>query len=321
MIEVKHLSKKFDGKLAVDDVSFTVERGEVVGFLGPNGAGKSTTMRIITGFLSPSSGTVVIGGDDIQKSSLAARQKIGYLPESAPTYKEMTVTGFLGFIAKIRGYTGKTKTIRIDRVIEKCFLEDVQYQTIDTLSKGYNQRVCLAQCLLHDPEYLIMDEPTDGLDPNQKYEVRAMIREMAKEKTILLSTHNLDETEAICSRIIIISKGQILADDTPANLKIRSAMHGAVRFTTNQSNKVAVLSDLTGLSSVTSVKVLNESDSNISVRAYPIDPAISPAEEILRYFKTKGWPVQNMIAEEGQLEDVFRSITLDTRYREGSMSN
>ena len=211
MIEAKNLTKFFGQKVAVDDISFKVERGEVLGFLGPNAAGKSTTMRMITGFLPPTSGTAIVGGDDITESSLSARRKIGYLPENAPTYPDMTVIGFLDFIAEIRGYSGSEKTGKIEDTLEKCFLSDVRFQTINTLSKGFKQRVCFAQSILHDPQYLIMDEPTDGLDPNQNHEVRSMIREMAKEKTIILSTHNLEEMDAVCTRAIIIADGRIAA--------------------------------------------------------------------------------------------------------------
>ncbi len=309
MIEVKHLTKYFDKKLAVDDISFSVGKGEVLGFLGPNGAGKSTTMRMITGFYPPSAGTVVIGGNDILVSPIAAQRKIGYLPENAPTYKEMTVTGFLGFIARVRGYSGKAKTRQIDRTIERCFLSEVRFQTIDTLSKGYNQRVCFAQCLLHDPEYLIMDEPTDGLDPNQKYEVRAMIRDMAKDKTIMLSTHNLEEVDAICSRVIIIAEGRLLADDTPEGLKTRSAVHGAVRFTVKGAENESVLRDVKGLSTVRFAEVIEDTGSEISIRAYPKDPRTSPAQDIIRCFKIKDHPVESLFVEEGRLDEVFRKIT------------
>lgn len=308
MLEVRHLTKYFNKKLAVDDISFAVEKGEVLGFLGPNGAGKSTTMRMITGYYPPSAGTVVIGGNDILDSPIAAQRKIGYLPENAPTYKEMTVIGFLDFIARVRGYSGKAKTRQIDKTIERCFLSEVRFQTIDTLSKGYNQRVCFAQCLLHDPEYLIMDEPTDGLDPNQKYEVRAMIREMAKDKTIMLSTHNLEEVDAICSRVIIIAEGRLLADDTPEGLKNRSAVHGAVRFTVKGAENESILKDVKGLSTVRSAEVIKDTGSH-SIRAYPKDPRICPAQEIIRCFKIKDLPVESLVVEEGRLDDVFRSIT------------
>ena len=180
MIEAKHLTKCFGQKVAVDDISFTVGKGEVLGFLGPNAAGKSTTMRMITGFIPPTSGTALIGGHDITGSPLAARERIGYLPENAPAYPDMTVTGFLCFIAEVRGFFGKKRSLRVEETIDRCFLQEVRYQSISTLSKGFRQRVCFAQSIIHDPEYLIMDEPTDGLDPNQKHEVRMMIQEMAK---------------------------------------------------------------------------------------------------------------------------------------------
>jgi len=186
---------------------------------------------MITGFLPPTSGTAIIGGSDIIGESLAARKKIGYLPENAPAYPDMTVVGFLGFIAGMRGLSGDSKRRRIEEILERCFLTEVRFQTINTLSKGFKQRVCFAQSILHDPEYLIMDEPTDGLDPNQKYEIRAMIREMARDKTIILSTHILEEVEEVCTRVIIIAKGQIVADDTPERLMARSALHGTICFT------------------------------------------------------------------------------------------
>jgi len=219
MIEATHLSKYFGETAAVNDISFGVGRGEVLGFLGPNAAGKSTTMRMITGFLTPTSGTAVIGGSDIVKDSLGARKKIGYLPENAPAYPDMTVAGFLGFISGIRGFSGDEKRARVQETLERCFLSDVRHQTISTLSKGYKQRVCFAQSILHDPEYLIMDEPTDGLDPNQKHEVRKLIGAMAKDKCIIISTHILEEVEAVCSRAIIVARGKVLVDSTPQELK------------------------------------------------------------------------------------------------------
>ena len=222
MLEVRELVKDFGARRAVDHVSFNVERGTVLGFLGPNGAGKSTTMRMITGYLAPTSGTATVAGHDIIEDSLAARSAIGYLPESAPHYAEMTVREFLAFMARLRNYSGREIDERVDAMIEKCFLQDVVHQPMDTLSKGYRQRTCLAQAILHDPQVLIMDEPTDGLDPNQKAVVRDMIREMAPEKVIVLSTHVLEEVEAICDRVVIISGGKVVADSTPAELKQES---------------------------------------------------------------------------------------------------
>ena len=218
MIKVESLSKSFGSKLAVDNISFEVARGEVLGFLGPNGAGKSTTMRMITGFIPPSAGRVSVCGFDVAESPILAKQKIGYLPESAPSYQDMTVLSFLRFAADIRGLTGEDKKKAIRRVVELCHLDRVLGQTIDTLSKGFRHRTCLAQSIIHDPEVLILDEPTDGLDPNQKHEVRTLIKTMGATKSIIFSTHILEEVEAVCSRAIIIDRGRIVANGTPAEL-------------------------------------------------------------------------------------------------------
>jgi len=223
MISVQHLVKRFGSREAVCDVSFDVEPGEVLGFLGPNGAGKTTTMRMITGFLLPTSGTATVQGLDVTEQPVAARKRIGYLPENAPMYMEMTVEGFLWFIAEARGLPKADRRPRVEEIIEKTFLTGVRHQTIETLSKGYKQRTAFAQAILHDPPVLILDEPTEGLDPNQKHVVRNMIRHMAQEKVIILSTHVLEEVEAICTRVVIISDGKLVADDTPAALKAQSA--------------------------------------------------------------------------------------------------
>ena len=309
MIETKQLTKSFGQKIAVDNISFTVDRGEVLGFLGPNAAGKTTTMRMITGFLPPTSGTAIIGGDDITESSLSARKKIGYLPENAPAYLDMTVIGFLDFIAEIRGFSGKEKIRRIEETLERSSLTEVRYQNIDTLSKGFKQRVCFAQSILHDPEYLIMDEPTDGLDPNQKHEVRAMICDMAKEKTIILSTHNLEEVDAICTRVIIISEGKIVVDDTPERLKARSSVHGAVCFTVEKIEREEMLSQISQIPVVTEVEILDETEPDISVRVYPKDSTMPIVDEIIRYFQEKGHQMKSLIVEEGRLDEVFRKMT------------
>jgi len=212
MIEVQNLVKRFGRFRAVDNISFNVEKGTVLGFLGPNGAGKSTTMRMITGYLKPTSGSISVCGDDVVANPLDARRHIGYLPESAPSYAEMTVKEFLHFMAEMRGVSNRRA--KVNEAIDKCFLNDVRNQVIDTLSKGYRQRTCFAQAILHDPPVLIMDEPTDGLDPNQKKVVRDMIKEMSSEKVIILSTHVLEEVEAMCTRLLIISGGKIVADGT-----------------------------------------------------------------------------------------------------------
>ena len=222
MIKVENLTKAFGPKLAVNDVSFTVERGEVLGFLGPNGAGKSTTMRMVTGFIPPTSGKITVGGFDVLEDPLPARRLFGYLPENAPGYADMSVRGFLNFCAELRGLNGDARKKAVNRAVELCFLESVFHQSIDTLSKGYKHRTCLAQALIHDPPILIMDEPTDGLDPNQKYEARNLIKRMGENKAIIFSTHILEEVEAVCSRVIIIDRGRIVANGTPQELKARS---------------------------------------------------------------------------------------------------
>jgi ABC-2 type transport system ATP-binding protein len=222
MIEVKGLVKTYGAKRAVDGISFTVRRGEILGFLGPNGAGKSTTMKMITGFLRPDAGSALVDGIDVVADPVAVKRKLGYLPESAPAYPEMTVGEFLGFIAEVRGFrTADARRAQVDRAVALTHLESVRRQTIETLSKGYKQRVGFAQALLHDPPALVLDEPTDGLDPNQKNEVRSLIKSMAAAKAVILSTHILEEVEAICTRVIIISRGRVVADETPAQLQAR----------------------------------------------------------------------------------------------------
>jgi ABC-2 type transport system ATP-binding protein len=218
MIKIENLVKTFGAKRAVDGISFSVERGEVVGFLGPNGSGKSTTMRMITGYYAPSAGKVSVGGHDVVDSPLQAKRLIGYLPENAAAYTDMSVHGFLGFAAELRGLAGDAKRKAVARAVERCFLSSVLHQSIDTLSKGYKHRTCLAQALIHDPEVLILDEPTDGLDPNQKHEIRNLIRELGRTKAVVFSTHILEEVDAACTRAIIIDRGRIVAQGTPDEL-------------------------------------------------------------------------------------------------------
>jgi ABC-2 type transport system ATP-binding protein len=218
MIKIENVVKTFGAKRAVDGISFNVERGEVVGFLGPNGSGKSTTMRMITGYYAPTSGRVSVGGHDVVESPLEAKRLIGYLPENAAAYTDMTVHGFLAFAAELRGLDGDARKRAIAKAAERCFLGSVLHQSVDTLSKGYRHRTCLAQALIHDPEVLILDEPTDGLDPNQKYEVRNLIRELGRTKAVVFSTHILEEVDAACTRAIIIDKGRIVAQGTPDEL-------------------------------------------------------------------------------------------------------
>jgi ABC-2 type transport system ATP-binding protein len=222
MLEVKNLKKHFGHIEAVKGISFTVEKGEVLGFLGPNGAGKSTTMRMITGFLPPTSGTAIVCGHDVQKDPVSAKRAMGYLPENAPAYDSMMVTDFLRFAARLRGMSGVALEDKVEATIHKCHLLKVRNQSIHTLSKGYRQRTCFAQAIIHDPPVLIMDEPTDGLDPNQKHVVRSMINDMAAEKVIIVSTHILEEVEAVCSRAVIIANGKIVTNSTPDELKSQS---------------------------------------------------------------------------------------------------
>ena len=223
MVKVCNLNKHFGAIKAVRGISFEVAKGEVLGFLGPNGAGKSTTMRMITGFLPPSSGTALVGGYDVITDPIKVKQQIGYLPENAPAYESMTVANFLRFSGSIRNFRGSELVDRVDNTIEKCSLQSVRNQTISTLSKGFRQRSCFAQAILHDPPVLIMDEPTDGLDPNQKHVVREMIQNMASEKAIIISTHILEEVEAVCTRAIIIAHGKVVANGTPNELKEKSS--------------------------------------------------------------------------------------------------
>jgi ABC-2 type transport system ATP-binding protein len=222
MIQTQNLTKHYHGLVAVDDLTFSVQPGEVLGFLGPNGAGKSTTMRMIAGFVAPTGGSASICGHDITAEPIAAKAALGYLPEGAPSYGEMTVEGFLDFIANVRGLAGATRRTRLDYVIGRLQLEGVLEQSVETLSKGFKRRVGLAQAIVHDPRVLILDEPTDGLDPMQKHEVRTLISEIAKEKTIVISTHILEEVDAVCTRALIIAHGKLVADDTPAGLRARA---------------------------------------------------------------------------------------------------
>ena len=266
MIKVNNLSKAFGSKKAVNNVSFTVERGEVLGFLGPNGAGKSTTMRMITGFIPPTGGTITVGGHDITENPIAAKTLIGYLPENAPAYTDMTVLQFLGFVAELRGKRGEEKSKAITRVVEMCFLENVLHQSIDTLSKGYRHRTCFAQSIIHDPEVLVLDEPTDGLDPNQKHEVRQLIKRMGEKKAIIFSTHILEEVDAVCGRAIIIDRGQIVANGTPSELRGKSEMAGAVTLRVYGVGAETVKARLGGVGGARKAAIVQENTTFILAR-------------------------------------------------------
>lgn len=310
MVEIKNLRKQFGPFVAVDNISFTVERGEVLGFLGPNGAGKSTTMKMITGFLTPTAGTVTVNQYDIIEQPLAVKRRLGYLPEGAPAYPDMTPINFLEFIAQIRGLTGDKKRLRINEVIEQVNLQPVLHQSIDTLSKGFKRRVGLAQAILHDPAVLILDEPTDGLDPNQKHEVRSLITQMAKEKVIILSTHILEEVHAVCSRAIIITNGKIVADGTPADLEAKSRYHNAVTITLKAAMEKAheIRQSLLTLPNVHKLESLAESDSYLSYQVFP-QANRSIIGEISQYARQQQWEVEELHVDKGQLDEVFRTIT------------
>lgn len=299
MIRIENLVKTFGATRAVDGVSFTVERGEVVGFLGPNGSGKSTTMRMVTGFYPPTSGRVTVGGNDVAESPLEAKRLIGYLPESAAAYPEMTVEGFLKFVARLRGLEGEAQKKAIARVVERCFLASVMRQTIDTLSKGYRHRACLAQALIHDPEVLVLDEPTDGLDPNQKHEVRNLIRELGRSKAVIFSTHILEEVDAACTRAIIIDRGRIVAQGTPQELRALSQLAGAVTLKATGASEAK----LAALGRVERIEG--------GLRVYPREGDSAPlVPALLEIALREGWKIESLRTEEGQLDEVFRRITL-----------
>jgi len=307
MIAVRHLTKRFGPITAVDDVSFAVSRGEVLGFLGPNGAGKSTTMKMITGFLAPTGGTAVICGADIIETPIPAKRHIGYLPEGAPCYPDMTPAGFLDFIAHIRGFAGAEAERRIDLAVQRTQLKSVLDQPIETLSKGFKRRVGLAQALLHDPDVLILDEPTDGLDPNQKYEVRRLITAMAPQKAIVISTHLLEEVDAICTRAMVIASGRVLADGTPAALAARSRHHNAVRLALARADGDAP-GALLRLPGVLAVEPVEDVEGD-ALMIFPREGR-SIIGEVTDLVRTAGWPVAALRVERGRLDDVFRTITL-----------
>ncbi len=309
MIEAQHLCKWFGPILAVKDVSFSVERGTVLGFLGPNGAGKSTSMRLLTGFLSLSGGKVTIGGHDIEAEPIAARALIGYLPENAPAYPEMTVEGFLRFAAAMRGLRGRAITEAVERAIATCFLERVRYQPIETLSKGYRHRTCFAQAILHDPPILILDEPTDGLDPNQKHEVRELIKEMGKTKAIIVSTHILEEVEAICTRVIIIDRGTLVFNGTPAELRARSASAGAVVCRVQAASAGELIQALTGLEGAGRAEVVSDTGGAVTVRLASARRDNGLAGRVRKALIERGWEFDELHTEDGRLDEVFREIT------------
>ena len=312
MIDVIHLRKRFGVHNAVDDISFSVGQGEVLGFLGPNGAGKSTTMKMITGFLAPTEGTARICGCDVLQDPIKVKTAIGYLPEGAPAYGEMTPKTYLRFIAEIRGFKDAELEQHVNDAIEKVNLQSVVDQSIETLSKGFKRRVGLAQAILHDPPVLIMDEPTDGLDPNQKHEVRELIRAMSKDKAIIVSTHILEEVSAVCTRAIIIAQGKLLFDGTPDELAALSTLHNAVSLTLRSEDSNRVQTQLKALPDVARVKVISSENGAVHLQIIPKDgkPII---KDIGHLAKTNNWELDELHVEAGYLDEVFRRITTESK--------
>jgi gliding motility-associated transport system ATP-binding protein len=308
MIEITGLTKRFGAATAVAGLDLSVGQGEVLGFLGPNGAGKSTTMKMVTGYLAPTSGRVRVCGHDIETDTIRAQSHIGYLPEGAPAYGDMTARQFLSFIAQVRGFRGAEVKARVNAVVAKTELEPVLDQTIETLSKGFKRRVGLAQAILHDPPVLIMDEPTDGLDPNQKHSVRALIRAMAPQKAIIVSTHLLEEVEAICTRAVIIDRGRIVADGTPASLLARSRHHNAVTLTLNATQAEIAKNRLKSMNDVESVEQAALDGGLVQLTAFANHGALL-IENVSALASAERWDVKELYAEPGRLDEVFRAIT------------
>ncbi len=305
MIVTQHLRKCYGDFVAVDDLNLQIEPGEVVGLLGPNGAGKSTTMKMLSGFLTPTSGTASIFGKDVVNQSLEARRLLGYLPEGAPAWGEMTPAQFLGFIADVRGLEGSSRKQALAEVVEQLHLDKVWHQPIDTLSKGFKRRVGLAQAILHKPRALLLDEPTDGLDPNQKHEVRELIQRIAKDRIILISTHILEEVEALCTRAVIIARGRILADDTPEGLERRSRYHLAVTLRLAEPERYR--EQVAALPVVAEVEVHGRMLTAFPAGDEPVFPQLKALVD------QQGWPVESIQLERGRLDEVFRNITMGER--------
>lgn len=309
MIQMQNLTKRFGETLAVDSVSLQVQPGEILGFLGPNGAGKSTTMKMLTGFLQPTAGSISVCGHDLLEKTLASQEVIGYLPEGAPLYDDMSVHGFLDFIASVRGFSGDEKAERLHRVFGVMGLQGVAGQRIETLSKGFRRRVGLAQAILHDPDVLILDEPTDGLDPNQKHQVRDMIRGLSEDKIVIISTHILEEVTAVCTRAVIIDRGRIVADCTPAELESQSRYHGAVTLHLADELSTAdagvIYERLAGLPGVDQVES-DQAENRITVFPTAGEPVFHAVNQLV---SQQGWKLRALYVERGRLDDVFRQIT------------
>jgi len=316
MIALHGLTKRFGPLVAVDHITMSVPKGQVLGFLGPNGAGKSTTMKMVTGFMPPTEGTAVVCGHDVVTDPIEVKRRIGYLPEGAPTYGDMTAAAFLDFIAQIRGFDGAEKRRRVNAVVETVELGEVLGQSIETLSKGFKRRVGLAQAILHDPEVLILDEPTDGLDPNQKHQVRTLIHDMAANKAIIISTHILEEVEAVCSRAVIIANGRLLADGTAEELQARMPYHNAVAIKVSAGTAAQVRAEIDKLSRVGGVETLEDGDGSVRLRVLPKNNQ-RIAADVAELIKAKGFAIEELFIERGKLDDVFREITTGAKAEGG----
>jgi ABC-2 type transport system ATP-binding protein len=304
MLDIQSLTKRFGAHTAVDGVSFAADAGEVVGFIGPNGSGKTTTMRMIVGFLTPTAGTAVVCGHDVIAHPFEVKRRVGYVPEGAPLYEDMTPAALLGFVASVRGLSGETKRSAIARALDLLQLQEVVAQPIGTLSKGFKRRVGLAQAILHDPEVLILDEPTDGLDPNQKHDVRELIRRMAPGKVILISTHILEEVDAVCSRAVIIAHGRIVFDGTPDTLAAQSERHNAVLISVGPMHAQAARATLVTLPCVSRV----DSIDGTHLLAVPTGGR-AIVEEVSAALRSRAVAVDEISVEHGRLDEVFRRIT------------
>jgi ABC-2 type transport system ATP-binding protein len=308
LLVIEHLSKSFGPIVAVDDVSFTLRRGEVLGFLGPNGAGKSTTMRMITGYLAPTAGRITVCGLDLARHPIAVRRRIGYLPEGAPAYGEMTPHSLLEFVARLRGYDHAARQRRVEAMVDLLELQGVLHQPIETLSKGFKRRVGLASALLHDPEVLILDEPTDGLDPNQKHHVRTLLQDMAKDKAIIISTHILEEVDAVCTRAIVIAKGRIVVDARPAELEARSRYHNAVALRM-PADQIARAQQVVG--AVPGVAWVEDGRAGAELGELIAFPRAGAEilDPVCRAIDHAGLAVNEVFVERGRLDEVFRQLT------------
>ena len=310
MIKLDKLTKSFGPLVAVDQISLKVSKGEVLGFLGPNGAGKSTTMKMISGFLTPTSGSVEVGGVDVNTEPVTIKNMIGYLPEGAPLYGEMTSKSFLNFIADIRGLRGTNRNNLLEEAIERVNIRNVLDQSIETLSKGYKRRVGLAQAIIHNPPFLILDEPTDGLDPNQKFQVRELIKKMAADKAVIVSTHILEEVEAVCTRAVIIAKGQVLIDETPNELLARSPNQNSLKIEVDKKFANSICADVREIDDVKSTEVLKDFDGKTVIRVFPKDN-LNIAINVGAMLKSKGHSIINFSTDKGALDEVFRIVTED----------